>query len=185
MSDSALSDSSICCLRGFFRAVLAVIGRVRIGMNSSFACLVLAMCVPLTACSKSLASPNADTPIAESDVPRLKAGLWRHVLVIDGKSGSADECDAARPLIAPAQGDCSNLSIVKTAMGDILLESRCEVQSVTTSLRASYKGDFELAFTSDVVGTVREPGRDPDPITGHESYRYLGPCPAAMNTEHY
>ena len=152
-------------------------------MEVRSACLALAVYLPLAVCSQSLAAPAQDTPITNLNAPRVKAGLWRHVMVIDGRQGSGIECDAGRPLIAPRQGDCSKFEGVRTAGGKILFESVCKVGSVTTTLRSSYKGDFSSAFATDVVIDQDEAGQVSNRVTGNETYQYLGSCPSGMEPD--
>jgi len=145
--------------------------------------LALATYLPLAACSPSFAAPEATRPIANSNVPRLKAGLWRHLMTIDGRSGSGEECDAARSIIPPRQEQCLRFSVSRTANGRILLESICKSGDFTITSRALYEGDFSSAFMSNVTGVIEKPSGDLDHFAGHESYRYLGPCPATMEPE--
>jgi hypothetical protein len=152
-------------------------------MDRRSACLALVVCLPLVACSRSLAEPATGTPISDLNTLHVKAGLWRHMMVIDGRQGSGDECNAGRPLIPPRPADCSKYDAVRAQGGNIQFESVCRSESVTTTQRSSYTGDLNSAFANDVVVDVEEPGQIANRITGHETYKYLGPCPAEMRPE--
>ena len=149
-------------------------------MDRRSACLALVLCLPLVACSQSLATPATGTPIPDLSSLHVKAGLWRHMMMIDESQGSGDECDAGRPLIPPRPGDCSKYDAVRATDGRILFESVCKSDSVTTTTRSSYEGNFNSAFANDVVIDVEQPGQLSERTTGHETYEYLGSCPAEM-----
>ena len=153
-------------------------------MDIRSASLALAVYLTLAACSQSLASPEPGTPIAEQNIPWVRAGLWRHVLVMNGIQSSGDECDAGRPLIPQRQGQCSKFEVQHAGgSGKILFVSVCKDGSVTTSVQSSSEGDLSSAFASDVVVLVEAPGPISDRTVGHESYQYLGSCPIGMKPE--
>jgi hypothetical protein len=153
-------------------------------MDFRSASLALAVYLPLAVCSQSLASPQPGTPIAEQDIPRVKAGHWRHVLVMNGIQSSGDECDAGRRLIPPKQGQCSKFEVQQAGgSGKILFASVCKDGSVATSVQSSSEGDLSSAFASDVIVLVEAPGPISDRTVGHESYQDLGSCPIGMKPE--
>jgi hypothetical protein len=154
-------------------------------MKIRSALLVLAIYLPLAACSQSLAASAKDTAITDPNMVRVKAGLWRHTMTIDGRQGSGEECVAASSLIPPKQSDCSEYDVARTVGGEILFDSVCRNESGLVTSHAVYQGDFNSSFANDVVVDVEKPGQISDRITGHETYKYLGPCPAGMRPEDY
>jgi hypothetical protein len=151
-------------------------------MDIRSARLALAVGLLLAACPQSRAAPATETPI-DGNMPHVKAGLWRHMMVIDGRQDSGNECDAGRRLIPSRPGDCSKYDAVRTADGKIQFESVCTSGSVITTVRSSYDGDFNSAFADDAVIDVERQGQASDRITGHETYKYLGSCPTGMRPE--
>jgi len=61
----------------------------------------------------------------------------------------------------------------------------CKTEAGLVTSHAVYQGDFNSAFTHDVVVDVVEPGGASTHTTGRETYEYLGSCPAAMTPEAY
>ncbi len=152
-------------------------------MKVSAVALALVISLPLVACSRSLAAPEQQAPIADLNALQVKAGLWRHTMVIDGRQGSGEECDTGRPLIPPNRGDCSKYEVVLNGAGQIVFDSICGRGPATLTSHAAYSGDLNSSFANDVVVDVEDPSRGSTRITGRETYEYLGPCPAGMKPQ--
>lgn len=135
----------------------------------------------LVACSRSAAEPPG-TPIAESEVPRVRAGLWDYAWSIDG--GPTRErryCDSGGPVMHRGAGLCTNVRYQRVAGGGLMMDMDCSEKDSRFHLHKAFRGDPQQAFSTDGYSyDLPKPVLVLDVSRIHASQRYLGACPAGM-----
>ena len=117
--------------------------------------------------------------VPPSDVPHVRPGFWEEVWVFNGKTTPTRKfCDVGQPIFPPRTPDCTEYSVVRTGPRTLVLDSTCKAGGTTTMHRV-VSGDFASAYTAD--GTMEVTGLMRAVV--HESYRYLGACPAGLTPE--
>jgi hypothetical protein len=145
--------------------------------RAAVSCLALLLSA---ACSQKGNSVMAGVPVAPSDVPHMRAGLWEEVWIFNGKSTPTKRyCDPGRAIFPLEKRGCTQYQISRTGPRSLIFDSICKDGDKTTILHKSVTGDFTSAFSAD--GTLDIPGLTRDVV--HESYRYLGECPAGLAPE--
>lgn len=138
------------------------------------------------ACPSAIAADNDEqgAPIAASQAPHMKAGLWTHTEIVNGgQSMTETYCDAGRALAPPRIGRCSGYELKRTRRGDVIADTVCKDETgALTQKQLIYQGDFSASFT--IFGDLRFEGNGESLwVVGADDYRYLGPCPPGMEPQ--
>jgi hypothetical protein len=126
------------------------------------------------------AATGPDTPIAEGDLPHLRAGYWE--IKTKGAEGQAQAlhfCDAGKPVnfrSATARG-CSQFNFRRTFTGGIVMDAQCLQNGVSSTIHVEASGDFNSAYSSDMSVTMTKPGEPPTSFKDHTDARWVGDCP--------
>ncbi|HEV2364434.1 MAG TPA: DUF3617 family protein [Caulobacteraceae bacterium] len=124
------------------------------------------------------ASPPHLASLTPDEVPRLKAGLWRGQVSVDGGAPViGNYCNHGDPVVKPPKGRCSHFEVRRAADGSIVTDSSCVDDSgVSASLHSVTSGDYATAYVQD-GRTERTMALQPPLVTtAHMSFRYIGPC---------
>lgn len=134
-------------------------------------------------------------PVSALDLPTRKAGLWEIKMEFQGRSNlpvrTMKQCtDAASDKLmttnfgGAAERDCPKRDI-KNSGNTITINSVCKFGAATSASHAVVLGDFNSAYTVDVIST--HDGGPPVPGTtpGRETHmsiaaKWLGPCAAGQ-----
>jgi uncharacterized protein DUF3617 len=134
-------------------------------------------------------------PALALDLPTRKAGLWEIKMEFQGRSSlpmqTMKQCtDAASDKFmtynfgGAAQRDCSKQDMKNTG-GTITIDSVCKFGAATSVSHAVVSGDFNSAYTVDVVSTHQGGPPAPGAAPGRETHmtiaaKWVGPCAAGQ-----
>jgi hypothetical protein len=134
-------------------------------------------------------------PALALDLPTRKAGLWEIKMEFQGHSNlpmqTMKQCtDAASDKLmtynfgGAAEKNCRKQDI-KNSGGTITIDSVCSFGGATSASRAVISGDFNSAYTVDVISTHQGGPPVPGAAPGRETHmtiaaKWVGPCPAGQ-----
>jgi hypothetical protein len=120
--------------------------------------------------------------ITTDQLPRVKPGLWEEAATDNGTSmGVSHDClDGALRLpgaLMPA--GCTSEPVTRLSpAGAVVVDWSCTAGGFTTVVHTSAAGDFNSAYLIDSKTTMTASGAAPQITTLHESFKFVGPCPA-------
>jgi hypothetical protein len=110
----------------------------------------------------------------------MRPGLWEEVWVFNGKTTPTKRyCDAGRAILPLEKPGCTEYRISRTGPRTLVLGSICKDGETSTSMHREVSGDFASGYSAN--GTMEVSGLTRAVV--HESYRYLGACPAGLAPE--
>ena len=117
----------------------------------------------------------------ESDLPRLKPGLWENVMQMSnlpGYSHRVQTCvdDATVDLmLSPNTGNCSKRTIRREG-NRVTIDLVCEADASTVTTHGSFSGDFDARYAGIVTSTFSPPLQGIASTEMRTTAAYLGAC---------
>jgi hypothetical protein len=130
------------------------------------------------------AASGPDTEIKISDIPTPRAGLWKHLEVVDGKSETRTLCHkGSLPEMPKKPRDCQEFTLKKTFLGGYKMDMKCVSPESTIEAHATITGDFQSHVVGDSTMTMTGKGIPPQMIKTHIEDTWVGPCAPGQETE--
>jgi predicted small lipoprotein YifL len=125
------------------------------------------------------AASGPDVVVGETDMPRLRPGLWRQTIDDgDGKPDVMTICHSGAVTTLPKRSpNCGQFTIKRTFLGAYVVDMNCHTPQFSMVMHSVATGDFQNAVSSDATMTMSGEHVPVRTTKTHTEAHWVGPCP--------